>query len=131
MLSEGTVSYLAARAIGAVGGAAAEARVWAEYEEELAAAIEEGGAPAWPTGCNQIDILEDNLFTNLPYMQGAFFYRDVAARVGADALDRVLGNFYRRHKNQAASMQQMIDAIKAETGFDPTPIARERLRKRF
>ena len=35
------------------------------------------------------------------------------------------------HKNQAASMQQMIDAIKAETGFDPTAIARARLRTQF
>ena len=44
-------------------------------------AIATGGAPAWPTGCNQIDIIRDDLFTNLPYMQGAFFYKDVAAAV--------------------------------------------------
>jgi hypothetical protein len=131
VLSEGTVSYLAARAIESVGGVNAGAAVWAEYQEELDAAIEEGGAPAWPTGCNQIDILEDRLFTNLPYMQGAFFYKDVAAKVGVDVLDGVIGRFYRAHKNQAASMQQMIDAIKRDTGYDPTPIARARLRKQF
>jgi len=28
-------------------------------------------------------------------------------------------------------MQDMIDAIKAETGFDPTPIAEARLRRQF
>ena len=61
--------------------------MWAEYQDELDDAIAEGGAPAWPTGCNQIDILKDKLFTNLPYMQGAFFYKDVAAKIGADKLD--------------------------------------------
>jgi Peptidase family M1 domain len=131
VLSEGTVSYLAARALAQVAGPTMEAKIWADYQDELDAAIAEGGAPAWPTGCNQIDILKDNLFTNLPYMQGAFFYKDVAAQVGADTLDTVIGNFYNAHKNKAAGMQQMIDAIKAETGFDPTPIANARLRKQF
>jgi aminopeptidase N len=131
VLSEGTVSYLAARALGQVAGAAKEASVWAEYQQELDAAIAEGGAPAWPQGCNQIDILRDKLFTNLPYMQGAFFYKDVAARIGADQLDHIIGDFYKAHHNQPAGMQQMIDAIKAASGFDPTPIAEARLRKRF
>ena len=131
VLSEGTVSYLAARARGKVAGSATETRIWAEYEDELEAAIAEGGAPAWPTGCNQIDILRDKLFTNLPYMQGAFFYKDVAAKVGADKLDEILGDFYKAHRTKPASMQQMIDAIRTATGFDPTPIAEARLRKRF
>jgi aminopeptidase N len=131
VLSEGTVSYLAARALGKVAGAAKEASVWADYQAELDAAIAEGGAPAWPQGCNQIDILRDKLFTNLPYMQGAFFYKDVAAQIGADQLDTIIGDFYKAHRNQAAGMQQMIDAIKAASGFDPTPIAEARLRKRF
>ena len=82
----------AGRGAGGRGGA-----VWAEYQDELDDAIAEGGAPAWPTGCNQIDILKDNLFTNLPYMQGAFFYKDVAAQVGADKLDQVLADFYATH----------------------------------
>jgi hypothetical protein len=131
VLSEGTVSYLSARALGAVAGPAKEAEIWAEYQRELDDAIALGGAPAWPRGCNQIDILRDNLFTNLPYMEGAFFYKDVAAAVGADRLDQVIGAFYRAHENQPASMQDMIDAIRRETGFDPTPIAEARLRRQF
>ncbi len=131
VLSEGTVSYLAARALAVTGGATLERQVWADYQRELDDAIATGGAPAWPTGCNQIDIIRDDLFTNLPYMQGAFFYKDVAAAVGVDVLDAVIGRFYRAHKNQAASMQDMIDAIKRDTGFDPTPIATARLRARF
>ena len=131
VLSEGTTSYLAARALTVTGGAALERQVWAEYQAELDDAIATGGAPAWPTGCNRIDIIKDDLFTNLPYMQGAFFYKDVAAVVGADVLDGVIGRFYRAHKNQAASMQDMLDAIEADTGFDPTPIADARLRATF
>jgi len=130
VLSEGTTSYLAARALSQVAPEL-ETQIWADYQGELDAAIAEGGAPAWPTGCNQIDIIEDKLFTNLPYMQGAFFYKDVAAQVGADKLDAVLSKFYNTHKNRAATFQQMVDLIKAETGFDGTSIATARLRKRF
>ena len=46
-------------------------------------------------------------------------------------LDAVISKFYMTYKNKAAGMQQMIDLIKAETGFDPTPIATARLRKKF
>ena len=108
-----------------------EARIWAEYQDELDAAIAEGGSPAWPRGCNQIDIVEDKLFTNLPYMQGAFFYKDVADKIGADVLDGVIGRFYRKYKNKPAGMQDMVNAIKAETGFDPKAIVEARLRKQF
>jgi aminopeptidase N len=131
VLSEGTVSYLAARALTKVGGATMAAKVWAEYQSELDAAEAEGGAPAWPTGCNRIDIIKDKLFTNLPYMEGAFFYKEVAAAVGVDVLDGVLGRFYVAHKNKPAGMQDMIDAIKHDTGFDPKPIVAARLRKQF
>jgi hypothetical protein len=131
VLSEGTVSYLAARALAVASGPTKEAQVWAEYKSELDAAIDEGGAPAWPRGCNQIDILEDKLFTNLPYMQGAFFYKDVAEQVGVAELDAVIGRFYRAHVGQAASMQDMLDAIAADTGFDATQLAEARLRTKF
>lgn len=131
VLSEGTVSYLAARALAVTAGPTMEAKVWAEYQSELESAEADGGAPAWPRGCNQIDILKDNLFTNLPYMEGAFFYRDVAAQVGVDVLDGVIARFYRAHVGRAASMQDMVDAIAADTGFDPAPLVASRLRKQF
>jgi len=131
LLSEGTASYLAARAIGQVRGAAAEAAVWADYEMTLAQAIADGGSPAWPTGCNQIDIVKDGLFTNLPYMQGAFFYKEVADAIGAEALDAVLRAFYAAHKGEAAGMQQMITAIESTTGFDTSELVARRLRAKF
>jgi hypothetical protein len=131
VLSEGTVSYLAAHVLGKVAGAAAEQAQWTEYQSELDDAIAEGGAPAWPTGCNKIDILKDKLFTNLPYMEGAFFYKDVATAVGADVLDGVLHDFYMAHRGTPARMQDMIDLIKTKTGFDATQLATDRLRKKF
>jgi aminopeptidase N len=82
-------------------------------------------------GCNQIDILKDKLFTNLPYMEGAFFYKDVADAVGADVLDQVLHDFYAAHHGRATGMQDMIDLIENETGFDPTPLVESRLRHKF
>ena len=64
-------------------------------------------------------------------MEGAFFYKDVAAKIGAAKLDTILGDFYKAHHNKPARMQDMLDAIKAASGFDPTPIADARLRKQF
>jgi aminopeptidase N len=130
VLSEGTVSYLSARALSVVDRSKA-AKIWADYKTDLDDAIAEGGAPAWPKGCNQIDIIKDKLFTNLPYMEGAFFYKDVAAAVGADVLDGVISRFYKKYKNKPASMQDMVDAIKRDTGFDPKAIVEARLRKQF
>jgi hypothetical protein len=131
VLSEGTVSYLAAHSLGKVAGAATEAAVWSSYEQRLAAAEAKGGAPAWPRGCNQIDILKDHLFTDLPYMEGAFFYKDVADAVGADVLDGVFARFYQAHAGQVAGMQDMIDAIQSDTGYDASGIAEARLRRQF
>jgi len=130
VLSEGTVSYLAARALSQVAPAL-EAQIWADYQDELDAAIAEGGAPAWPRGCNELDIIEDKLFTNLPYMQGAFFYKDVADEVGAEVLDGVIARFYAKYKNQPARMQDMVDMIKRDTGFDPAALVEARLRTQF
>ena len=84
-----------------------------------------------PTGCNKIDIIKDKLFTDLPYMEGAYFYKDVADKVGADVLDGVLSRFYMAHRESPAGMQDMIDAIQHDTGFDPSAIVTARLRKQF
>jgi aminopeptidase N len=129
VLSEGTVSYLAARALGQVAGPASEAAIWDSYRGRLEAAISAPGTPAWPTGCGHVDILKDQLFTDKPYMQGAYFYKDVAAKVGADVLDGVLARFYQAHQGGVAGMQDMVDAIKRDTGYDPQPLVDSRLRR--
>lgn len=128
VLSEGTVSYLTARAVAGAEGAAAEQEVWKEYEERLTDAVSTRDHVAWPKTCNQVDILKE-LFTSVPYMKGAFFYRAVAQHVGVEKLDQVIGKFYLAHVGNAASMQQMLDAIETETGFDPAPLANSWLRE--
>lgn len=125
VLSEGTVSYLAARALDVVApdvGAAA----WTEYANELAAV--QPGDPTWPDSCGVVDVEKDNLFTQAPYMRGAFFYRAVAKKVGAEQLDAALGTFFQAHQGGAARMQDMLDTIKASTGYDATACAQSWLR---
>ncbi len=132
VLSEGTVTYLAARAQEVAVGAARGAEVWAGYADELQTMTGTGPLArdqvVWPTGCGDIDVLEDGLFGRIVYMKGAFFFRDVAAAVGPEALDAALGAFARDHVGQAALMQGLLDRIQSETGFDPSDLAQEWLR---
>lgn len=129
VLSEGTVTYLAAHALGEVAGDELEEATWASYQEELDYAVEnEEHTNAWPQGCGSIDLLNDHYFTEIPYMKGAFFYRAVAREIGEYELDQVLASFYAQHAGQAMHMQDMLTHIQAETGFDPTSLATHWLR---
>jgi aminopeptidase N len=119
VLSEGTVTYLAAHALAQSG-----VDVWPDYRAELDGYC--GGARntiAWPTGCNEIDILNDPLWSGVPYQKGAFFYRDVAARIGEGVLDEALAGFFQAHVGRAAGMQDMIDAIESTSGMDVEDLA--------
>lgn len=127
VLSEGTTTYLAGRALDVVAPSVG-ADVWASYASDLGSFSIKGADPVWPQSCNAIDIIEDNLFTNAPYIRGAFFYRGIAQRLGAEVLDDVLRQFYVEHQGQSATMQQMLDKIQAVTGYDPTACAETWLR---
>jgi hypothetical protein len=120
VLSEGTVTYLAGRALDVVAPAVGM-QVWTDYAASLGAIP--ATDPVWPQSCNTVDILKDNVFTNAPYIRGAFFYRGVALKVGADKLDEALHAFYMEHAGKAAHMSEMLDTIKTVTGYDPTACA--------
>lgn len=128
VLSEGTVCYLAARALGQAVGPAAEAETWADYEDELVGIVAGRDGVAWPDELIDPVELEEFLFSRAPYMKGAMFFRAVAEEVGAVELDRVLALFFAAHVGQAAGMQDLLDLIEAETGFDPTALAEGWLR---
>ena len=128
VLSEGTVSYLTARAIGQVLGPGAEDEVWDAYRSKLEYAVQFGDHVAWPDSCGEVDILEDGLFSSIPYMKGAYFYRAVAEEIGADTLDGILSDFYMEHVGEAPGMQDMLDAIEIQSGFDATDLAEAWLR---
>jgi aminopeptidase N len=66
---------------------------------------------ALPKGCVPFDLLKDPLWSDVPYMKGAFFYKAVAEVLGVDGLDRVLADFYRKHVGHAAKMADMIAAL--------------------
>src|SRR5262249_40083199 len=100
---------------------------WANDMSTLQAAVRAHDIPAWPQTCDRIDILRD-LFSDIPYMKGAFFYKAVEAQVGRAAMERTLARFYREHKNQAAGMQDMLDTTRAETNFAPSALAQSWLK---
>lgn len=132
VLSEGTVTYLAARAIEAVDGPEAGAAQWAQYEHDLGELVEGGDdTPAWlPETCNAIDLTTHPLWSLVTYYKGALFLRAVEETVGRGSLDAALAAFYRRHGGKAAArMQDLLDTLEAETGFDPGPLATRWLRE--
>lgn len=126
VLSEGTVTYLAGRALDVVAPSVGQA-VWTGYASQLASSIA-GTDLVWPQGCNTVDILADDLFTSAPYIRGAFFYRGVAQKVGADKVDQALAAFYAAHAGSAATMADMLTTIQAVTGYDATACAETWLR---
>jgi len=125
VLSEGTVTYLAGRALEVVAPMVG-ATVWQSYTSELGGI--DGASKVWPEGCNSIDILQDDLFTNAPYIRGAFFYRAVADKVGAAKVDEALATFYAAHAGKAARMTDMLTTIQTVTGYDATACANSWLR---
>ncbi|TWO73209.1 M1 family metallopeptidase [Caenimonas sedimenti] len=125
VLSEGTASYLAARALEVVAPDVGAA-VWDSHAAQLRTL--RGTEPVWPQGCNQIDVVRSGLYSQAPYVRGAFFLRALGQRVGVTALDRALGTFHRRHAGQAARMQDLLDTVRQETGYDPAACAASWLR---
>ena len=118
VLSEGTTTYLTARAIEAAAGPDVAAELWAEYRERLA---RDRGTIARPPGCGDIDVL--GFFNGQIYVKGVFFYRALEQRIGRAALDRALADVYARYQGQALGMQELFRAIEASSGYDPEPCA--------
>lgn len=131
VLSEGTVSYLAARALGQVVGPEREAEVWESYRSELSAILNgplSRDYVVWPDSCGELDVLDDGLFGRAAYMKGAWFYRDVAEEIGAESLDLALAAVFVASSGEAARMQDVLDAIQEVSGFDPSSLAEAWLR---
>lgn len=124
VLSEGTASYLAARILSEVGAPSLAENLWTRYELNLQRALARGNPPvAWLRSCGEVDIIQDRLFSSVPYTKGAFFYRAIEERVGRALLDAALAAFYERWAGRAAGMQDMLDILEEVTGYDPTRCA--------
>lgn len=115
VLSEGTVTYMAARGLEQVGGP----DLWPMYVDDFLVPICTGAEVntiVLPDTCNAIDFVNDDLWSLATYMKGACFYQEVAELIGADALDEVIGAFYQAHVNQPARMRDMLDALAEKAG---------------
>jgi aminopeptidase N len=124
VLSEGTAEYLMYRVLDEVAGAGVSGPLLTDLTNEANAMRNgQGNGVAWPQSCGEVDVLEDNLFTRVPYVKGAMFYRAVELRVGRQELDDALHVFYSRFSGRAAGMQDMLDVIEEVTLFDPTACA--------
>ena len=130
VLSEGVATYLAARALEAVRGAAEGELIWRTYRRDLEDAVAAGDTVAWPATCNEIDILRHPIWSQIPYLKGAFFLRAVEAEVGRAALDGALREFYLEHAGEAATTAELLATIRRRTGFDPGELAESWLRGR-
>lgn len=129
VLSEGTASYLTARALTAVAGEDEGERIWESYRGRLDRASARTSFPtAWPQTCGEVDIL-GGLFSDVPYMKGAFFFKALELRVGREALDGTLAAFYEQHQGHAARFQDLLDMVDSRTGYDPTECAEAWLRR--
>ncbi len=118
VLSEGVTQYLTVRAIEDAEGAAVAGALWDTLQTRLTNAVASGDTRAYPQGCNQIDILNDPLWSRIPYEKGAFFLRAVEQRVGRASLDLALAKFYAENVGQPRHMSDLLDLIETETGMD-------------
>lgn len=116
VLSEGTVTYMAAHALETVGGP----NLWPEYVASLDAICtgSDINTVALPDTCNAIDLINDDLWSNVPYMKGACFFEDVADLVGAGVLDESLSAFYKANVGGAKKMRDLIDEIESKASAD-------------
>ena len=112
VLSEGTVTYLAAHALESVGGP----DLWPSYVGSLEAICTGASVNtvALPGTCGEIDLLDDALWSLVPYIKGACFYEDVADLVGPAVLDEALADFYAAHANEPATMRAMVEVIESK-----------------
>lgn len=113
LLSEGTSSYIAARALKKLG-----VDVWKMFSCDLKRdCTTKKNTVASPPVCEPMDLLTNPLWSDVPYMKGAWFYREVGTVLGEDQLDVALARFYVDHVGKAATVQSMIDWLigRAET----------------
>ena len=123
VLSEGTVSYLANRALDVVAPTVGAAS-WASDTQELAA--QKGTDLVWPQSCGVVDVIKDNLFTDAPYMRGAFFYKAIAEiQASAPRARPSARRVLRRAQRWRGDDADMLATIQQVTGYDPTACAQK------
>lgn len=126
VLSEGVSEYLALRSFEAIDGAAVADQEWARLGERLLEVVADRDTVALPDQtCGAIRLSTHPLWSEVPYLKGAFFLREVERGAGRPAFDAALAAFWAEHQGRAARMRDLIDTLRARTGYD-TSVAEER-----
>lgn len=122
VLSEGTASYLEIALLNLVDGAEAAQADVTYYQDWLADSIDSGeDAIVWPDSCDEIDTY--SIWYGVTYSRGALFWMDVEQEVGLIPLVQALASFSETHLGSTGTMQDLLDTVATETGFDPNPLA--------
>ena len=141
LLSEGTASYLTARAVEVAAGPEAAKILWRSYEHDVKDQMAKRDHPPWPEGCGAISVEspEEGIWTAITYKKTALFFRALESELeeqfgdegsGRSFLDRVLREFYERNVGKSARMDQLLEMIQAITGYDYRRLSDEWLRSR-
>ncbi len=128
VLSEGTATYLGARAIEAIDGLEAGRVAWDSNLSRLRGAVAFADTVALPDGCNEVDLTRDPLRGDIPETKGAFFLRAVESRVGRPAMDAALRSFYSQWQGRAARMMDLVAHIERNTNSDLSDLVQSWLR---
>ncbi|MCP4447676.1 MAG: M1 family metallopeptidase [Myxococcales bacterium] len=108
VLSEGVVTYMAARALEESG-----VDLWPQYDCELKAVCNSAeNTTALLDTCGEIDLINHDLWSSSPYQKGAQYFREVAGVLGADVLDEALAEFYAANVGKAARMRSLVELLK-------------------
>lgn len=122
VMSEGTASYLEIAILGLVDGPEAAQADVQYYQDWLAESIDAGeDAVVWPDSCDEVDTY--SIWYAVTYSRGALFWMDVEAQVGQIPLLQALAVFANAHLGSTGTLQDLLDTVAEETGFDPSPLA--------
>lgn len=110
VLSEGVVTYMAARALEESG-----VDIWREYECSLKSFCRSSNnTAALLDTCGEIDLINHPLWSTAPYQKGSYFLRQVAVLLGVDVVDAALAEFYEANVGKAARMRDLIALLKSK-----------------
>lgn len=110
VLSEGVTTYLTARVLNDV----ADYDVWSYYVDDFLTPICQGdniNTVVMPSGCDDIDFENSELWSLATYIKGACFFGEVGEVLFEDELDGHLSTFYERYKGEAKTMDDLLQHI--------------------
>ena len=114
VLSEGTTTYLTARALAAADGT----DLWPLYVDAFLGPLCAADPPAPVTlpdaTCGAVDLTQHPLGQGAPYFKGACFFEELGDAWGPDRVDAALAAFVASRGGEAARMQDLLDHLEVQ-----------------